>query len=517
VIFRSESYKTGIVVSTILNILGKSVVFLNALLIAYLFGSNEITDIYFYVLSIINIICGYINGVDLLVIIPESMRLRARQGEAEEMRFLNFFIRLYFLLGLLIAVLIVLAPVFFYSRVSGFADDQLERNKDLLVISALIIPMQLTTNLLVSILASHKYFSVPILVSLVNNILCIIFFLVLKTQLSISAGIVAIAFGFFINLVLLFSLFKRKLNWKFRGPVLFPSRKNWKDIFILELNLLPVYIRSSLTYFMLTSIGVGAMTTINYANQFVVIPELLILQQIAAVIGIKITELSAKDDVKGLNILFNSTMNFLMFILLPISFFIFLFAPEISHILYYRGNMDEETIRNIATCISFLILLLPAKAYCDFFVTRVITARQHLQKVIGITLIMHVIILAVIYFSIKYYGLYGYLGGIVAAYWVVSNIIFYLLLKKVAPFIEQGLFFKRTLLLLLINLIIISFLFIIKQRMNGQVSSYIVLPAGLIIYVSLLLVLNKWFRLDSTIADFQKLLMSRLGLKNRVS
>jgi putative peptidoglycan lipid II flippase len=512
-LLRTESYKTGILISTFLNILGKGVVFLNSLLIAYLFGSNENTDIYFYTLTTINLVCGYINGIDLLVIIPESMRIRERHGKEGEMRYLNFFIRLYACIGVAIALLILASPVFFYNVFSGFGGEMLQKNILILTISALIIPLQLVTNLLVSILASHKFFSMPILVSLVNNILCIVFFLLLKNQLHVAAGIIAIGLGFCINLGLLLYLFRQKLQWRFSGKINFPSFKNWRDIGIMELNILPITVRASLTYFLLSGLGTGVLTTLNYSNQLVMIPEMLILQQIAAVIGIKITELSAQDKEAELNRLFLNTMNFLMFILIPICFYMVLFSGEISEILYLRGSMTKENIEQIAMVISLLILLLPAKAYCDFFVTRVITARQRLGEVIGVTILMHVLILALIYISIKWYGLYGYLVAMLASYWIISNTVFYFILKKVAPFIDQLKFFRRALLLLLVNAVILSLLYSLRLWIGDRIDKYILLPAGFILYVFSLLFLNKKFQLDSSISELLTTLARRLPFK----
>jgi putative peptidoglycan lipid II flippase len=109
---RSESYKKGLFLSTGFNIIARGVGFVNTLILAYYFGANASTDIYFLVLSVAMIITGIINGVDYYILIPEAMKLRERESEDSSRKFLNFFICLYACIGLLIASLVIVSPVF---------------------------------------------------------------------------------------------------------------------------------------------------------------------------------------------------------------------------------------------------------------------------------------------------------------------------------------------------------------------------------------------------------------------
>ncbi|MEO7445651.1 MAG: lipid II flippase MurJ [Ferruginibacter sp.] len=518
-LLRTESYKSGIYISTILNIFGKGFVFLNALLIAYLFGTNAQTDVYFFTLTTVNVICGFINGIDLLVLIPESMRIRQREGLKGEMHYLNFFIRLYACLGLVFVVLISLAPVMFYDIFSNFRKGELSGNVLILSLSAAIIPLQLVTNLIVSILASHKYFSVPIFVSIVNNVLCIVFLLVFRNSLHIAAGILAIVSGFIINLILLIYILRKKLHWSFSGLVSFPSARNWKDIVLMELNFLPLTLKSTVVYFLISGLGAGVLSTLNYSSQIVMIPEMLILQQIAAVAGIKITELSARNDKAELNVLFLKTMNFLMFILIPVSAFIFLFSEEISEVLYLRGNMTRVAVAQVSVVVSLLILILPVKAYADFFVTRIITAQQKLKDVVWVTIAMHITVIFIIYFAIKYYQFYGYLVALIFSYWVVSTLVFYVLLKKIAPFIRQEKFFKHAGMLILINIPICIFLFFTRLYAGSYINNYALLIISMGIYFGFLLMINKRFKLDESIEELTKkiftIIKRRIGIVSK--
>lgn len=494
---KSESYKKGIFSSTILNFVAKGLAFGNSLLIAYLFGSNADTDLYFYILQLVNLVCGFINGIDLLVLIPQSMRLRKKEGLHAEMKYLNYFIRLYLIIGSVIGLTIIISPVFFYDTFSKFDAKMLASNHFLLTMSAFIIPLQLVTNLLVSIMASHKYFSVPILAALVNSLLCISFFLLLKNSLHISAGLVAIAIGFFLNAVFVGILLKKKLKWNFLGKTILPSRQNWKEVLTVELNLFPIAIRSYVIFFFLSGLGTGVLSVVNYATQVVFIPEMLILSQITAVAGIKITEMSAHGSNTELNDFFQKIMSALMFLFIPMTSFTILFSQELSHILYFRGNMTLENIAKIGIAISFLITLLPAKAFSDFFVTRFINAQQKLSKVIGVIVVMHIIICLMACLGVYYFKLTGYFIALIISYWVISPVIFYYVLKKIAPFIDTRQYYLKTLKILAINLMLFLLLYILKRWVGDSINTYITIILGAGVYLVALLWINKKLHIDS--------------------
>ena len=87
-----ESYQKGIAISSFFNIIAKIILFVNSIVIAYYFGTQTKTDIYFYVMSsIIGLIVTLISGLNLAVLLPESMRLREQESKEKSMQFLNFF------------------------------------------------------------------------------------------------------------------------------------------------------------------------------------------------------------------------------------------------------------------------------------------------------------------------------------------------------------------------------------------------------------------------------------------
>jgi len=103
-LIQSESYRKGTARSVLFNIISKGILFLLTIIIARFFGSNIKTDIYFFVFATMILFSGFINSIDMAVLIPESMRIREKESNDNAISFLNFFLLIYFLIGVVFLV-----------------------------------------------------------------------------------------------------------------------------------------------------------------------------------------------------------------------------------------------------------------------------------------------------------------------------------------------------------------------------------------------------------------------------
>jgi len=353
----------------------------------------------------------------------------------------------------------------------------------------------------------------PILVSIINSLLSIMAFIFLRQQMHMAAGLIAMCTGFAINLILLLGILRKKLNWKFLGPVRIPSMRNFREIGMMELLFLPITLRSSLVYYLVSGLGIGVLSSMNYATQITQIPEILILSQVAAVVGIKITELSAKNKPGELNQLFQKTMNFLMFAFIPIAFIMAIFSHQLASIFFSRGNMTEAAIAQIGFWLVFIIVLLPAKAYIDFFASRLITAGQKLPHFIVPALIMHMVIAAMIYFSITYFGVYGYLICMIVVYWLLYPAFFHAILKRNMPFIDMIRFYKSSIIILLVNMAVAMIIYGLLLSAGLHVNKYLAVVAGTAVYGGILWIINRKVNLDPTFSQLLGMVTSRFSRK----
>jgi len=175
--FKVESYKRGIAISTLYNVINKGLVFLSSIIVAYYFGTQIKTDIYFYAYNTIIIFSAFITSLNASVLIPESMRLRIQQGELPAMQFLNYFFYLYILLTVIICAILFLNPVKAFIIISDFPERSLQNESAILLLATPLILLIPAVNLLTDILTSHKFFSIPMVAGIINGVFSILFFL----------------------------------------------------------------------------------------------------------------------------------------------------------------------------------------------------------------------------------------------------------------------------------------------------------------------------------------------------
>src|ERR1051326_1722998 len=159
IMLKTESYKKGIFFSMLGNLVSRLLFFLQGVMIAYYYGTESKTDVYFFSISIITLIAYVINTLDSSVLIPESMRLTEQSGKQESIKFLNVFFYLYIFIGIACTLLFFIDPVKIFSVLSRFDAETLSVNKQIIFLSIPLLMLMIITGLLGNIMASYKYFT----------------------------------------------------------------------------------------------------------------------------------------------------------------------------------------------------------------------------------------------------------------------------------------------------------------------------------------------------------------------
>ncbi len=444
---KSESYKRGVVTSTVLNVFAKGIGFFNTLIIAFYFGANAGTDIYFYILSVAILISGTINGIDYFVLVPESMKIREQKNDREAQIFFNFFIYAYAAIGLLLALAGTLAPTFFYTLFSKYDIHVLNSNLKLLYLGIVIIVFQLINNLLTAILTSYKFFTASILSGLINSVFAILFTLVFHEKLGITGTLLGIALGYLVNFFILIFLLKKYQKWNFSSVRFLRDKRVWKNMGLMQVNILPVWIRSYFTIYFLTGMGAGIITSFSLAQMLAGLPEIFILTQVASVAGIKFSELAAKDDVEETNSLLINLLNSLFVIIIPIALVMAIANKDVIQIVFERGNFQKDSIGTTAFCFFFFSLLLPSKIF-DVLFSRLFTSFQLYGISTIFAIIVHTIITALLYVLTTYFNLQGFFISLLIGYYILLPVTVLMITKRKIPGIRMKAIFKDAFLLL---------------------------------------------------------------------
>lgn len=448
---KNESYKKGVVLSTALNILAKGIVFLNTLVIAYFFGATAETDIYFYILSVALLITTAINGMDYLVIIPQFMKIKEQQSDTAAQEFANFFIYLYFFIGLTFALLAATSPVLFYNFFSKFDNAVLNKNLNLLYIGCSIILFQLVNNLLTAILVSRKFFSVAIISGLVNSIFSILFTFSFHKKWGVAGTMCGIATGYCINFLLLIFLMKRYVSWNFKAVKWMKDLTVWKNAALIQINTLPVWIRNYIVLFFMTGLGTGVITSFNLAQIIAALPEVFVLTQVASIAGIKFSELYATGKYEETKILFSNLINTLFIIILPLAVIMIVANKEIVQLVFERGNFNKSSVEITAFCFFYMALLLPAKI-TDVLFSRLFTSFQRYNVSIVFATVGHTVITLLVYYLFLRFKLYGYFTALLIGNYLILPLIFLLINRSGFSLVNIKKIYKDIFLLFIVSI-----------------------------------------------------------------
>ena len=119
-LLKIESFRKGIILSSGFNFVAKILQFFQGLVIAYYFGTQSSSDVYFYCLATVTLLSVFVNSLDSAVLVPEAIRIREHDGNDRSMQFLNVFLYLYAAAGIFTCLVLLVFPVKIFLLISNF-------------------------------------------------------------------------------------------------------------------------------------------------------------------------------------------------------------------------------------------------------------------------------------------------------------------------------------------------------------------------------------------------------------
>ncbi len=237
--------------------------------------------------------------------------------------------------------------------------------------------------------------------------------------------IIGLLCGYTIQLLFLLLLLKKKLHWNFGVTIKILERKVLHNIIFAQLGNITSVLSSYIPLYILSGFGAGIITSLNYGQKIADIPTQFITMQFSSVIGIKLNELYAKNEIKTMNDVFVNSSKALLFILIPISCFLFLYAHDIIALLLQRGNFDSEAVQQTVVFFKYFCLLLPFLAI-NTLVSRIFMAAQKIKEAFWYQIIMNGVLIGLIYVLVMFYGVIGYPIALIILHSLSVFFIFFL-------------------------------------------------------------------------------------------
>jgi putative peptidoglycan lipid II flippase len=490
-LIRTESYKKGMWLSVAFNIIAKAVLFGLTILIAKFFGSDIRTDIYFFIYGSMVLLSGFINTIDTMVLVPVSMQLREKEGDAAAMRFLNFFMRIYIFIGSVFVAIVYFFGARLFSSFSQFPATAILLYKDYFLLGSFYFLFMVLTNYINAILFSLKFFTVPMIISAINSCIVIGCILLLHRQYDVEAVLIGGITAYCINIILLLVLMKRNGGWDFLTANPSITKRTWSNIFFAELGQTATFASSFLPLYLLSGFGKGIISIMNYGKNIADIPNTLITAQLTNVTGVQLNEQAARTDGTGMNTTFLRDGRLLLFILLPVSCYLFVFAEGVTRVFYFRGNFTEPDVLNAARFLRSFSLVIFSIGI-NALVSRIFIAMQAIRQAFLYQVLLNLLLIAAMLMLTRYYGPWGYPYAVV----LVNGINYLLMLficKKIAPWINYGAILLYSLVLLLINAAVAAALWFTLPYLPENI--WVKLLTGFFVYLFVLFLLYKKFLL----------------------
>jgi peptidoglycan biosynthesis protein MviN/MurJ (putative lipid II flippase) len=495
--FSSESFKKGYLRSSGLNIISKFVAFFNTLLIAYFFGTTTSTDFYFFCIGLVTTVSAFLTALDISILIPESMRIKAQQSEPELQRFLTTFLFLAAALCVVVSLMVLINPQSSFILISKFTKEVLNANLLIVYLSMPLLLLITVNTFLTDILISYKFFSVSVLSGLLNSVLSILIIVVFHSSLHILSILLSLLIANLIQLFINVVLMKSRLGWTFCPSVKGIKRKIITDSIVAQAGNFTTLLSTYVPLWLISSFSSGVLSSVSYASRIPDFIALFVTTQFGTVTGIKFNELYAQKRTDEIRRVYVEASAFLQFVLVPICILVFIFSEDIVAVLFGHGAFNRTSVANTGELMKYFVLILPFTAH-NTLVARLFMAAQKIKNSFIFQMVMNGIMVIVVYALIKMVGPKGLPIGVLATY-VLICITSDIIMKKNFDFIP----YKKTLVYSLKCLLINSPVFLIVAVLNRVIDLHSLwyMGAVAIFYGLVLVMLNHIFKVNTTISE----------------
>lgn len=460
---RAENTNKAIVLSMLFSMIAKVFNFGQSVVASFAFGAQASTDILFYMLSVVILLSTLLSSVNQQVIVPNVIYLRSNGTEEDSKKFISFIYLVYLVIGVFITFILMLWPEQILQLFSKFSIEHIMNNLNILKYIIPTFLLIIANTFILDIFTSYKYFTLPMILDMLKNLIIIIFVLIFKDIFSVASLALGVLMGNLLQFILLnymlFSVLKCKPS--FRRYHLSSEIK--KNIGYVVGGFLTAFLSSFVVIYLMSGFISGVYSAMDYGLKISTVFSLVIVGQISTVVGMNIIELYAKNDMKKLNETFIHYFKLSLFLIIPFSFIIALNSEGIISLFFERGKFTRQSVVLTGEFLRYFILTLPY-ILINSFVVRLIIAKQIQRVAFWWQISQSVGNIIVYWLMINLFGFMGYpIGGIIASY-IYIFLLLHIFLKKQFDFIDNKEVIKYFVSNGLLNFIIAAAFFTLNLR-----------------------------------------------------
>lgn len=321
----------------------------------------------------------------------------------------------------------------------------------------------------------------------VKSCVVIVCIFLLREKYDVLSVIIGGLISYAINLLIQIYVLHTVTGWKFgfKKPAI--RKTIWENVFYAELGQITTVASSMFPLYLLSGFGSGIISVMNYGKNIADIPNTLVTSQFANVSGIKLNEEVARKDYAAMNETFLHTSKLMIFILVPVSFFMFIFSEPIVSLFYKRGSFTAQNVIDAAKFMQLLSITIFSIGI-NAMVSRIFIAMQAIKQSLFYQVALNVLLIAAIWLFTKTYGAYGYpYAGILIN--IINFIGMFFICKKYFAAIEYGKLLKYAAAVIAANLPLSALLYYLL--LPADMESFYKLLIGFCIYLVVFILMSR--------------------------
>jgi putative peptidoglycan lipid II flippase len=452
----TSSFRRGVLLSSVLNLLPRASSFLLTVLIAAAFGATGRSDIYFYLFSTINLIAIFIRGINGAVLLPEYAHLVEKEGRGPAMGFLNFYFWLVLAIGLVFTVVFLAAPLAAWRLISSFPVESLRDNLPALQVAAAGLVPTIALYFLSDVMIANKLFGLPSVAGAIPYGLSLVAMALLRNGdpawVVILLGCWAVGCG--LGAVALAAFLAQRAGWQLLQVDFNRHLVAEKNIVYAQSGNLFTLLAVQIPAYYLSGQGSGAVSIISYARTLAAIPRAFFTDHVSLVAGISFNEIYARKDFKELDRMFFKCALLMFLLLFPPVTFAALYYQEISDAFsVFSSSLGHNTVL-VVQVTAIMMLALPWQAV-DSLSARLFMAGRAIATSFIIQIVSNTLLIVVTVWFLRRWGEIGYAWAM-----PLTTILFTLsgtpfLLKKIFPWTDYWRLVRRCLLVAVVSLALV--------------------------------------------------------------
>jgi len=408
---RIQSFRQAAFWSTAIGGFSQGLALLFGMLMAAIFGAQDSTDVLYFCLGVFALLSSLIQQVNVSVLVPETMRRREQIGNLDAMAFINRFLVVFGAVILTVTGLILLHPAEVLTVISRFSVEMLNQHHLLVYWLVLAFPLQMFAQLLLDILVSYRFLTLPASLSCLGRVINIFFVLLFHQRWGVVSAAMGMVVGFGVQILVNGWLLKRMIHWRWRAWRTQIGGQIYQNILWVELGTAASALARYLPLYLFSGFSVGALTALNYAQRMSRVPMELLTSQFSSVTAVKFNELMARQQEDELDMSFGRIARLAIFILMPLSILMSLIGFDMISILFGRGKFQGEALRMTALMFSIFVLNLPLTGFMTVL-ARYLVARQAIRYGVLWQIFSNGLNIAVVLLSVRTWGAIGYPIGL---------------------------------------------------------------------------------------------------------